>query len=474
MSTAVSAFSPATLPAEPSPGASLNRLPELAAPRPFAEFNLRSEPRPARQPQPDEARPNPSRPPEETDAAEPVSPPRRPRRSAADNETESADEVLACPCAVAVLPPPALEPPVPGGPVEETTATPASTEATAATGLTPPAGLAPGDSLSLNAAGNWRDSLRSQATPAGASASPATAAENIATPATERAFAAESALLSRAQPLPPAAAESNLPTAPAETGTPTSPAAPNPAEMAAKQGESPHGTPAASPAVEVKSWFQRDEFAALTPPPAGAGAATGLPSRPHRERPATAAATTELSPVSNLSADRTGDAGVPAGIPDLPAVSPADQVAKVTALLQDQVIRFRQTAREAVEVVLKPDSRTELHVQLVQRAGQIEATVRCDRGDAQALGSSWSRLQESLAQQGVRLAPLSESSLAFAGEHSRQGFNPPRQPLPEASSFVPVSRPRTNATVPATAPPSVAGPRTAFSSNSRRPLESWA
>ena len=184
--------------------------------------------------------------------------------------------------------------------------------------------------------------------------------------------------------------------------------------------------------------------------------------------------TVEASAVVSLSADRTTEANAPSGTPEMPAVSPADQVAKVTSLLQDQVIRFRQTAREAVEVVLKPDSRTELHVQLVQRAGQIEATVRCDRGDAHALGSSWSRLQESLAQQGVRLAPLNESSLGFAGEHSRQGFNSPREPVPEASAFAPLTRARTTVPVHTAAPTAGVTPRTPVAGSSRRSLESWA
>jgi hypothetical protein len=35
--------------------------------------------------------------------------------------------------------------------------------------------------------------------------------------------------------------------------------------------------------------------------------------------------------------------------------------------------------------------------------------VRCERGDAQMLGAWWGQLQDSLAQQKVRLGPLQES-----------------------------------------------------------------
>jgi hypothetical protein len=61
-------------------------------------------------------------------------------------------------------------------------------------------------------------------------------------------------------------------------------------------------------------------------------------------------------------------------------------------------------------MVLRPDAETELFVHLSQRNGQVEVTVRCERGDVQLLGALWGQLQESLAQQRVRLAPLQEGS----------------------------------------------------------------
>ena len=322
--------------------------------------------------------------------------------------------------------------------------------------------------------GDWRESLRAQAEPNAPAATVPPAAENAGASAPELAAAVEGTLLSRAVALPQADAETILPATSLESDSEPGLEEAKPAEIAAKPVESLRGTHAAVPAVEVKSWFQRDEIAALTPPPSGAGATAFAPSRFARERQTSNAPAAELTAVTSLSLDRPTNTTAAASLPDLSAVSPADQVAKVTSLLQDQVVRFRQTARESVEVVLRPDHQTELHVRLVQRAGQIEATVRCDRGDTQALGGSWSRLQESLAQQGVRLAPLAESSMGFAGEHSRQGFNAPRQPLPEAPVFAPVSRSRNASPLQAVTPSAGNGLRTTSGSTTRRVLESWA
>lgn len=472
MSTAVFAFPPATPPSEPALGASSARMPEPAGTMPFEKFSLRSEPRP----EPSEGKPGSTRRPESASEAEPGAIEARPRRprNPDDSETNPPAELLVCPCAVAVLPPPPVEPAVATGTTAGTALLPASTEPASLINLPPTTASGLGSDPFPGAAGDWRESLRSHAALDAPATTVPRSAENAGATAPELVVATEGALLSRAFALPKTDAETILPSVSPESGSEPGPAGAKPAEMAVKAGESLHGTHAASPTVEVKSWFQRDEFAALTPPPSGAGATVVATSRLNRERQTTSLPTAETSGVTSLASDRPSETTVTSNLPDLPAVSPADHVAKVTALLQDQVVRFRQTARESVEVVLRPDSQTELHVQLVQRAGQIEATVRCDRGDTQALGGNWSRLQESLAQQGVRLAPLGESSLGFAGEHSRQGFNSPRPQLPEAPQFAPGSRSRNASSVPPITLTAGNGPRTASTGTSRRALESWA
>ena len=84
-------------------------------------------------------------------------------------------------------------------------------------------------------------------------------------------------------------------------------------------------------------------------------------------------------------------------------------VDRITNLVVREAAIVRQYKSDAMAVVLRPDADTELFVHFSQRNGQIEATIRCERGDANQLGALWSQLQESLGQQKVRLAPLQES-----------------------------------------------------------------
>jgi hypothetical protein len=64
---------------------------------------------------------------------------------------------------------------------------------------------------------------------------------------------------------------------------------------------------------------------------------------------------------------------------------------------------------ESMAVVLKPDSQTEIFLHLATRNGQIEIQARFERGDFAGLSGHWAQLQQTLAQQGVRLSHLQEN-----------------------------------------------------------------
>jgi hypothetical protein len=118
----------------------------------------------------------------------------------------------------------------------------------------------------------------------------------------------------------------------------------------------------------------------------------------------------------NLSATEW-QTGRPVSSSDRPAsdslngrtVETTGTVERISKLVLGEVALVKQYSSDSMAVVLRPDAETELFVHLTQRNGQIEATVRCERGDMQHLGALWGQLQESLAQQKVRLAPLQES-----------------------------------------------------------------
>ena len=86
------------------------------------------------------------------------------------------------------------------------------------------------------------------------------------------------------------------------------------------------------------------------------------------------------------------------------------KVEQVSNLVLREAALVRQYNSDSMAVVLRPDTDTELFVHFYRRNGQIEATIRCERGDAHQLTALWPQLQESLAQQKVRLAPLQEAA----------------------------------------------------------------
>jgi len=156
----------------------------------------------------------------------------------------------------------------------------------------------------------------------------------------------------------------------------------------------------------------------------------------------------------------------------------AAQAERVGHLVNQQVTMMRQSGANNLAVSLKVDPHTELSLQLTNHNGQIEASVRWERGSSAGLGNHWKDLQESLGRLNVQLLPLKNevssrtsafNSVANATPSSyfnQTSQNPQRQsrqaqedlPLPDA--FVAV--------------PATATTKTATRTASRQGWESWA
>lgn len=91
--------------------------------------------------------------------------------------------------------------------------------------------------------------------------------------------------------------------------------------------------------------------------------------------------------------------------------SPEERVQRLEALITREAGFIRRTGAHSVAVVIRPDEQTELRVQFSRRAGRVEATVTCERGDSIALGQSWAQLREALAGHEIRLLPFSDASV---------------------------------------------------------------
>lgn len=101
----------------------------------------------------------------------------------------------------------------------------------------------------------------------------------------------------------------------------------------------------------------------------------------------------------------------------------AERVERVEHLILKEASVVRQSGAGSLAVVLKPDAQTELFLQINHRAGQIEAVVRFDRGDAASLGLYWPQLQESLARLDVQLQPMKEFTPSTADHGSMGSFS---------------------------------------------------
>ena len=84
----------------------------------------------------------------------------------------------------------------------------------------------------------------------------------------------------------------------------------------------------------------------------------------------------------------------------------AAQAERVGQLVNQQVVMIRQSGANHLAVSLKLDPHTELSLQLTNHNGQVEASVRLERGAVAGLENHWKDLQESLARQNVQLLPL--------------------------------------------------------------------
>jgi hypothetical protein len=71
-----------------------------------------------------------------------------------------------------------------------------------------------------------------------------------------------------------------------------------------------------------------------------------------------------------------------------------------------QATRLSDSGNDSLQVVVKPDTGTQLSLELRQRGDGVEAQAILQRGDFDHLNQQWPALQQQLEQRGIRLAPL--------------------------------------------------------------------
>lgn len=116
---------------------------------------------------------------------------------------------------------------------------------------------------------------------------------------------------------------------------------------------------------------------------------------------------TELSDVSTVDAvvpEWSSFEGLTESL-DIEAPKPVKGI-EVAEAIRAHVQVLKSSGQEKLEVVLRPDANTELRLHVEKVNGQLLVQARCDRGDIARLEANWSAIQQTLANQGVRVEAL--------------------------------------------------------------------
>ena len=111
------------------------------------------------------------------------------------------------------------------------------------------------------------------------------------------------------------------------------------------------------------------------------------------------------------------------GISESVEIQSSQQVESTDVLeaIRGHVELLKTSNQQKLEVVLRPDGRTEIRLQVENVNGEILLQARCERGDFARLESNWSAIQQSLANQGVRVEPLQHSGSFQQNNQSYSG-----------------------------------------------------
>lgn len=152
------------------------------------------------------------------------------------------------------------------------------------------------------------------------------------------------------------------------------------------------------------------------------------PDLPSRETPAPVMAGAPEAPPS----PRTGVAHSESSTAT-PVISATERVEAISEMVLHQTVELKRLRADSMEVVLRPDHETEIHLQVTQEKGLILVSARCEKGDWESLSAHWGELQQSLGAQGVQVGRL-ETFLPAATSSAPSGFGASRQHQQQPSS----------------------------------------
>lgn len=88
------------------------------------------------------------------------------------------------------------------------------------------------------------------------------------------------------------------------------------------------------------------------------------------------------------------------------SASNAPAVERIQELVTFNAVRLSDSGNSSMQVVIKPDSGTQLSLELRQHESGVEVQAVLQQGDFHHLSQQWPELQQRLGQRGIQLAPL--------------------------------------------------------------------
>ncbi|HEY0456683.1 MAG TPA: hypothetical protein VGE41_09940 [Verrucomicrobiae bacterium] len=83
-------------------------------------------------------------------------------------------------------------------------------------------------------------------------------------------------------------------------------------------------------------------------------------------------------------------------------------------------MELKRVQMDSMSVVLKPDTKTELHLQLSLQNGRVDVEARLDKGNVERFRSDWHLLQQTLAAHDIHLRPMDATPRDPSGNQSQQ------------------------------------------------------
>jgi hypothetical protein len=110
------------------------------------------------------------------------------------------------------------------------------------------------------------------------------------------------------------------------------------------------------------------------------------------------------------------------------SIASAGILHELRVAIPSHAVELKQSRAEAMTVVLRPDSQTAIHLQLLGKNGLVDVQAHLEHGNFQALSAQWGELQQTLSVQGIRLGELRDAGAGpFSGGKPSDGFARPER-----------------------------------------------